>query len=69
VAPQFDHNIMIEFVTYCFIVPLGLVGCCRIQLNPHVLEWIGVELKLNFTPIHPTHVNWGEFDNTQTRPY
>jgi hypothetical protein len=26
VAPQFDHNVMIEFVTHCcFIVPLGLI--------------------------------------------
>jgi hypothetical protein len=22
----------------------ALFGCCRIHLNPHVLEWIGVEL-------------------------
>jgi hypothetical protein len=29
-----------------------LFGCSRIRINPYVLEWIGVEFKLNSTPIH-----------------
>ena len=34
--------------------PYVLFGCCRIHLNPHVLEWIGVE----FSSISiPTHLN------------
>ena len=31
----------------------ALFGCCRIHLNPHVLEWIGVEFSSSSTPIHP----------------
>ena len=31
----------------------ALFGCSRICINPYVLGWIGVELKLNSTPIHP----------------
>jgi hypothetical protein len=27
-------------------------GCSRIRINPHVLVWVGVELKLNSNPIH-----------------
>jgi len=30
----------------------ALFGCSRIRINPYVLGWIGVELELNFTPIH-----------------
>jgi hypothetical protein len=30
----------------------ALFGCCRIHLNPHVLESIGVEFSLSSTPIH-----------------
>ena len=30
----------------------ALFGCSRIHINPHVLGWVGVELKLNSTPIH-----------------
>jgi len=29
-----------------------LFGRSRIRINPHVLVWVGVELKLNFTTIH-----------------
>ena len=45
-----------------------LFECSRIRINPYVLGWIGVELELNFTQSTPTHVDWGEFDNIQTRP-
>ena len=31
----------------------ALFGCSLIHFNPHVLVWIGVELELNYTPIHP----------------
>ena len=31
----------------------ALFGCCRIHLNPHALEWIGVEFSSSSTPIHP----------------
>ena len=31
----------------------ALFGCCRIHLNPHVLEWIKVEFSLISTPTHP----------------
>jgi hypothetical protein len=33
------------------------VTATRIHLNPYVFEWIGVELKLFFIPIHPTHMD------------
>jgi hypothetical protein len=45
-----------------------LFGRSQIRINPRVLGWIGVELKLNSTPIHPTHVDRGESDNIPTRP-
>ena len=32
---------------------LGLFGYCRIYLNPHVLEWIGVEFNSSSTLTHP----------------
>lgn len=34
------------------IIPKTLFGCTRIHLNQCVLEWIGVELKLNSTLTH-----------------
>jgi hypothetical protein len=37
----------------CGIKHLGLVWCCRIHLNPHMLRWIGLEFSSCFTPIHP----------------
>jgi hypothetical protein len=31
-----------------------LFGCCRLRLNPHVLEWIGVKFSSSSTLIHPS---------------
>jgi hypothetical protein len=37
----------------------GLFGCTFIYLDPHVLECIVVEIKLNSTIIHLAHIDWG----------
>ena len=51
-----------SFLWMCHLIK-ALFGCSQICINPHALGWIGVEL--NSTP---THVDWGESDNIQTRP-
>jgi hypothetical protein len=40
----------------------------RMYLNPHVLEYIGVELKLIYTPIDLNTVDWDEYESIQTSP-
>ena len=47
----------------------ALFECCRIHLNPHMLEWIEVEFSSK-VPLQstPTYVDWCESDHIQTRP-
>jgi len=45
-------------LSHVYIGPhMALFGCYCLRINSHVLRWIGVE-----------HVDWGGFDNIQTRP-
>ena len=39
-------------------IRLGLFGCRRIHLNPHVLEWIEMEFSSSSTLIHPNTCGW-----------
>ena len=40
-----------------------------IHLNPHVLEWNGMEFSLIPLQSTSTHVDWDEYMRIQTRPY
>ena len=42
-------------------------GCMCIHFNPHVLEWIGMELSLIPLKSTSTHVDWDEYMCIQTR--
>jgi len=47
----------------------ALFGCMCIHFNPHVLEWIGMELSLILFQSISTHVDWDQYMRIQTRPY
>jgi hypothetical protein len=45
---------LIEYPSMCTESPPAqvLFGCNDIRINPYVLRWFGVDIELNFTPIH-----------------